>query len=302
MRDLIVVGGGPAGLTAAIYAARAGLSVAVAERGFAGGQMTATADIVNYPGFEMIDGAELARRMEAHARGLGAEMLTGEVRALRLDPGALTVVTGSEIPARALILAMGTQRRKLAIPGEERLTGRGVSFCAVCDGAFFKDQDVAVVGGGDTALEDAAYLAGVCRQVTLVHRRDAFRGGRRLEAALRRLPNVTFRLEHTAEEILGDKSVQALRVRGVKTRAEETLPVSAVFVAVGVEPDTALLRGALPLDAEGRVEAPEGGHTPIPGVFVAGDLRQKPIYQIITACADGATAATSVSRFLRERE
>jgi thioredoxin reductase (NADPH) len=299
VRDLIIVGGGPAGLTAAIYAARAGLSVAVVERGFAGGQMTATADIVNYPGFETIDGAELARRMEVHACGLGAEVLTGEVRALWLKPGALTVVTESELPARALLLAMGTRRRKLAIPGEERLTGRGVSYCAVCDGAFFKDRDVAVVGGGDTALEDAAYLAGVCRRVTLVHRRDAFRGGRHLEEVLRRLPNVTLRLEHVAEEILGDKAVQALRIRDLKTQAAAALPVSAVFVAVGVVPDTALLRGSLPLDAEGRVEAPEDGHTQIPGVFVAGDLRQKPIYQIVTACADGAMAATAAARFLQ---
>lgn len=301
MHDLIIVGGGPAGLTAAIYAARAGLSPLVVEKAFAGGQMTLTSDIVNYPGIEEIAGPELSARMEAHARALGASFVTAEVTGLDLTPGKLAVETANEtLPSRALVLALGARRRKLGIPGEEAFAGRGVSYCAVCDGGFFRDRDAVVVGGGNTALEDALYLSGVCRHVTLVHRRDAFRGGKRLEEALRRAENVTLRLDCVPVEVKGGAAAETLLIRHVKTDEIDELPTSAVFIAVGVVPETELVRGKLPLGEGGRIMAGEDGRTPIPGVFVAGDARQKPLYQIVTACADGASAATSAAAFLQE--
>ncbi len=301
MTDILVVGGGPAGLTAAIYASRAGLSVTVLERFFAGGQMTSTADIVNYPGFETITGPDLSMRMEAHARKLGAHFVQREVTSIQLTPGALSLTTSKEtLEARAMILAMGAHRRRLNIPGEDTFAGRGVSYCAVCDGGFFQGRDVAVVGGGNTALEDALYLSGVCRHVTLIHRRDTFRGGLQLQKALAAAPNVTQLLEAIPESIEGARGVERLLVKHVSTGERSALTVSAVFVAVGTVPESDLLHGQIPLDGEGRVVAGEDGRTDIGGVFVAGDLRKKSLYQIVTACADGALAATAAANFLYE--
>jgi len=299
MTDVLITGGGPAGLTASIYAARAGLSVIVLERQFAGGQMNDTAEIVNYPGLPHTTGPELSMQMEEQARNLGVSFLTGEVTGLTLTPGALAVSTDAEtIPARALILAMGAHRRKLGIPGEETFVGRGVSYCAVCDGGFFKGKRVAVVGGGNTALEDALYLSGICERVTLIHRRDAFRGGKVLEKAVREAPNIDLLLDSVPETVEGDLSVERVLTRNLKTGQTSALPVSALFVAVGTIPETSLLQGLLPLDAEGRAPAGEDGRTEIPGVFVAGDLRKKALYQIVTACADGANAAAAANEFL----
>lgn len=301
MQDVLIVGGGPAGLTAAIYAARSGLSVLVAERQFAGGQMTSTGDIVNYPGFESITGPDLSMRMEAQARTLGADLVPRGVKKLNLTPGALSATVGAEdVAVRAMILAMGAQRRRLNIPGEEAMVGRGVSYCAVCDGGFFKNENVAIVGGGNTALEDALYLSAVCAHVTLIHRRDSFRGGKRLEEALRAAANVTLMLEAVPMAIRGSQRVEALQVKHVRTDEVQELPVSAVFVAVGTVPESDLVHGWLPLDGEGRVTAGEDGSTEIPGVFVAGDLRKKSLYQIVSACADGAAAANAAAAFLFE--
>ena len=299
MTDILIVGGGPAGLTAAIYATRAGLSVDVAERQFAGGQMTVTMDIDNYPGLPKTTGAELSQRMEKQAGDLGAQILYREVTALTLTPGALSATTPQGIiPARGMILAMGATRRKLGIPGEEEFAGRGVSYCATCDGGFFKGADVAVVGGGNTALEEALFLSAVCRRVTLIHRRDAFRGNLVLVEALRKTPNVDFMLDCVPVAVEGARKVENVRVRGTKTGKIDHLPVSGFFVAVGTKPESAMLRGVLNLDAEGRVLAGEDGRTDIAGVFVAGDLRKKTSYQIVTACADGASAAGACTMFL----
>ena len=298
MIDVLIIGAGPAGLTAAIYAARAGLSATVTERQIAGGQMITTPDIVNYPGLAAITGPDLSMRMEAQARNLGASFLTRAVTGLTLKAGALSAdLQGEVLPARSLILAMGAQRRKLDIPGEATFTGRGVSYCAVCDGGFFRGKEVAVVGGGNTALEDALYLSGLCEKVTLIHRRDSFRGGKALVDALRHEPNVVFRMNCMPEAVEGDKSVQALRIRDMADNKTESLPVSALFVAIGTVPESSLIKDILPLDTEGRVEADEDGRTGIPGVFVAGDLRRKALYQIVTACADGANAASAAAEF-----
>lgn len=300
LADILVVGGGPAGLTAAIYARRAGLGATVVEKLFYGGQITTTPDIANYPGLPNVEGFELAGILERQAKELGAELMSAEVTGFDFTPGELAVLTKpGRMNCRAMILAMGAQRRKLGIEGEEAFAGRGVSYCATCDGNFFAGKDVAVIGGGNTALEDALYLAGLCDKVYLVHRREEFRGGRALESSVRETSNIELSLNRIPLKIEGGMKVESLTVKDVKTGEEETLPVSAVFIAVGTVAETGLLRGLIPLDSQGRIEAGEDCSTPVPGVFAAGDLRKKPLYQIITAASDGAVAATAAFHFLR---
>ncbi len=298
--ELLIVGGGPAGLTAGIYARRAGLAVTVLEPAFAGGQMTQTGAIVNYPGLSETSGPELSMQMEAHARALGVEFLAREVTGYQFTPGKLRVFSGEEaFSARAVILCMGARRREIGCAGEQTFAGRGVSYCATCDGHFFKGREVVVVGGGNTALQDALYLANLCPRVTLIHRRDSFRAGAALSQTVRRHPGIRLRLCSVVEEISGSRTVEAVRVRDTETGEMTQIHCAAVFVAVGTVPRTEGL--PLPLDAEGRVESDECCLTPIPGVFVAGDIRKKPLYQIITACADGAVAATAAAQFLSEQ-
>lgn len=299
MFQLFVIGGGPAGLSAAIYAARAGLHTAVWEPEFSGGQMVNTAEIVNYPGFSQISGAELAMSMESHAKALGVTFLPHRVTGLSLEPDDLRVVADSEsMPAQAVILAMGAARRPLGCPGEASFTGRGVSYCATCDGGFFKNKRAVVVGGGNTALEDALYLANICSEVFLIHRRDRFRGHAALEKAVRAHPRITLLLDSVVTEITGTRQVEAALVQNVKTGDTQSLSTDAVFIAVGTLPSTQLLQGTKLLDDNGFVVAGEDTLTVIPGVFAAGDLRRKPLYQIVTACADGAVAATAAAHFL----
>lgn len=303
MYDLLIVGAGPAGLSAAIYARRAGLNTLVLEKAFAGGQMTTTPEVENYPGIERISGFELSANMEKHARAQGAEFLADDVTALELtgEHKQVTTTQGA-YQARAVILAMGAKRRLLGIPGEERLSGRGVSYCATCDGGFFRDKDVCIIGGGNTALEDALYLAGICKRVYLIHRRDAFRGFKSFDDAVRRHPRIELALSCVPEEILGEDQVERVRIKDVKSGETRELPVSAAFVAVGTIPDTELIRGQVTLDAGGYVEAGEDTRTNLPGVYAAGDLRRKPMYQIVTACADGAVAAREAGLYLAEIE
>lgn len=291
-RRLIVVGAGPAGLTAALYAARAGLSVTVLEKIVPGGQMNTTPEIENYPGAGKVAGWELAERMRAQAVEAGASVRSTEVTGLDLSsPRPVIRTAAGEEQCDALVLAMGASPRRLGVDGEIRLAGRGVSYCAVCDGAFFKGKRVAVVGGGNTALEDALYLADLCSEVTLVHRRDEFRGEASLEARVRERPNIRLTLSAVPEEILGTDRVESLRVRLLKDDCTEEFPTDAVFVAVGTEPQTKLVRGLLALDERGYIQAGEDTRTAHPAVFAAGDARTKPLRQITTAVADGATAA-----------
>ena len=295
---LIIIGGGPAGLTAAIYGARAGMAVTVLERMSAGGQMALTPDIENYPSWTRVEGFELAARMEEHARALGAEFIYAEASGIEIAQNRVTaVITDSgRIDAAAAVAAMGAEKSKMGCEGEERYAGRGVSYCAVCDGRFFAGKPVAVVGGGNAALEDAAYLAGLGCQVYLVHRRGAFRGGKVLEERVRALPNVILELEQTPSAICGGASVESVELSHTVTGARKSIPVAAVFAAVGVTPRTALLEGLAPLSASGRVMAGEDCRTPVDGLFVAGDIREKPLYQIVTAAADGAVAGTAAAR------
>ena len=296
---LIIIGGGPAGLTAAIYGARAGMAVTVLERMSAGGQMALTPDVENYPAWTRVEGFELASRMEAHARALGAEIIYTNATGIEVSENrARAVITdGGRLEAAAVIAAMGVERKKIGCEGEQEYAGRGVSYCAACDGRFFAGKTTAVVGGGDAALEDAAYLAGLGCDVRLIHRRDTFRGGRLLESRVRALPNVKLELQQTPLAIRGGKTVESLELRHMATGAVKSLPVSAVFAAVGVTPMTALLEGLVPLTASGHVEAGEDCRTPVEGLFAAGDIRQKPLYQIITAASDGAAAAQEAARY-----
>ena len=299
---LIILGGGPAGLTAAIYARRAGVPVLLLEHTLPGGQMNTTPEVENYPGFERISGFELGDAMRRQALALGTELRSAAVTALDLSGAQPVVHTAKEsLVCDALILAMGATRRLLDVEGEARFTGRGVSYCATCDGSFFRGKTVAVVGGGNTALEDALYLAGLCREVVLIHRRDEFRGEAYLEKEVRQNASITLRLSETVTAIEGGQRVEQLRLRHAVTGDESVLPVDAVFVAVGTLPQTALLRGQLALDAGGYVPAGEDTKTGHPAIFAAGDLRQKELRQIITAAADGAVAATHAAKVCKSK-
>ena len=299
--DLAILGAGPAGITAAIYALRGKMNILWIDEKFAtGGQITDTSEIDNYPGMPGVTGMDLGEAMGEHARKLGAEPVREKVRSLEnLDQEIRTIRTKKhEYQARAVILALGAAHRKLMIPGEEELSGMGVSYCATCDGAFYKDRVVAVTGGGDVALEDAAFLARLCKKVYIIHRRDTFRGTKVLQDQIFRCENVEIIWDSVAEEILGEDEVTGLRIRNTKTEEKRDLDVDGVFVAGGREPDTGLVKGTVKLDEAGYICAGEDCVTSIPGVFAAGDVRTKPLRQVVTAVADGANAASSAMKYL----
>lgn len=298
MYDIIIIGGGPAGLTAALYAGRAGLSCLVLEKMFFGGQMLKTAEIDNYPGVPNVrDSFTLAEIMKQQAESFDAVFRTEEVLSLSHQNGIQIVTTAKETyKAKTLILATGAKPRKLGVPGEEAFTGRGVSYCATCDGAFFRDKTVAVVGGGNTAFEDVYYLASLCKSVYLIHRSESFRASEVLVTRAKENSKISFILNSNVTEILGDKTVTGLRLDS----QEEILPVDAVFFAIGTVPESQLFRGFVKFNDNGSIQANEAFETSVPGVFVAGDLRNKALRQIITACADGAECAYSAQRYLME--
>ncbi|MCL6581080.1 MAG: FAD-dependent oxidoreductase [Firmicutes bacterium] len=289
--DLLVVGAGPAGLAAAIYGARGGLGTLVVERGLPGGQIALVDRVENYPGFpEGLSGAELAQRLQEQALRFGAVLTTGEVTGDLDLASPLKKVAGHL--ARAVVLAPGARPRRLGVPGEDRLVGRGVSYCATCDGAFFRGRPVAVVGGGDSAVTEALYLSRLCSRVTVVHRREHFRAAPSLVERLSRVPNVEFCLGRVPVEIEGEQKVEGLVVRGPEGSFER-LEVEGVFVYVGLEPETAFLRGELELDQAGYIVTDESLRTSLPRVWAAGDARVKELRQVVTAVADGALAATA---------
>lgn len=298
MYDVIIAGGGPAGLTAAIYAARGGLSALVLEKAFSGGQMAISHTIENYPGFDSdVPGALLANNMHVQAEKMGAQIINESIVEFDLEGDEKKVKTAhNEYTAKAVILAMGATPRKLGIEGEEKFIGSGVSFCATCDGAFFRNADVAVIGGGNTAVEDALYLGKFCKKIYIVHRRDTFRAQRALVTAAKELDNVEFLMDTRPVEIKGEFAVNTLVVESIKTGEKRDLPVTGVFVAVGQEPTTELVRGKVNLNAAGYIDAGEDCKTNIPGVYCAGDIRAKMLQQIVTAASDGAVAATQVER------
>ncbi len=301
MYDLIIIGSGPAGMGAAVYAKRAGLEVAVLEKTpLSGGQVLNTYDVDNYLGIPSTGGFDLSQKFRAHGDKLGVPVLTREVTGLLMEGDTKTVLCeeGNE-QTRAVLLATGAEHAKLEVPGEEELAGMGVSYCATCDGAFFRGRTVAVVGGGDVALEDAIYLARGCEKVYVIHRRDAFRGAKILQDELLALPNVEVLYQTKVEKICGEDQVEKLLLADTVTGETSELAVDGIFIAVGIHPETELVKNLVKTDEAGYVIAGEDGITEVPGLFVAGDIRKKPLRQIITAVADGANAATSAAAYLK---
>lgn len=301
MLDVIIIGSGPAGLSAAIYAMRAGMRTLVIEKQpMSGGQILNTVDVDNYLGLPGIGGFELGTSFRQHAEKLGAQFVMAEVTAIEAaEQKEKVVVTDKEsYRCRAIVLAMGAKHRMLGVPGEEALRGRGVSYCATCDGAFFRGKTVAVVGGGDVALEDALFLSRGCEKVYLIHRRDTLRGARSLQQKVFETPNITFIRDTVVESIEGENMVQMLQIRNKKTGEMTALSLQGVFIAVGITPDTGLVQGLVDCDEGGYVCADETCVTNIPGIFAAGDLRTKKLRQIVTAAADGANAIVSAENYI----
>lgn len=298
--DMIVVGGGPGGYTAALYAARAGLNVLVLEKLSAGGQMALTETIDNYPGFAQgVDGFTLAETMQQQAERFGARSEYAEVTALDLtaDPKVLQTSAGT-FAARTVVLATGADPRPLGLPDEEALTGRGVAYCAACDGMRYKGKTVVVVGGGNSAAEDALLLTRIARKVILVHRRDTLRATKIYHEPLRQAENLEFRWNSVVTALLHDGPLTGVRLRDLTTGTETELPCDAVFVSVGRQPATELVAGQLERDAAGYLVADETTRTSLPGVFAVGDVRTKPLRQVVTAVADGAVAVHMAEQYL----
>lgn len=320
MYDVIIIGAGPAGLSASIYAKRAGLrAVTIEQNPISGGQVLNTYEVDNYPGLPGINGFDLGMKFREHADKLGCDFVTASVsrianlqgeaglQAASIDSGddcekGFRVETDAGIFAgRTVLAAMGASHAKLNVPGEEELSGMGVSYCATCDGAFFQDKVTAVIGGGDVAVEDAIFLARGCKKVYLIHRRDQLRAAGILQDKVKNLPNVEILWDTVVERIEGEDQVESLLIKNVKTGETNTILLDGVFVAVGILPDSRLLQGLTACDEKGYVLAGEDGSSSMSGIFVAGDIRTKKLRQIITAAADGANAITAIQEYLLQK-
>lgn len=298
--DLIIVGAGPAGLTAAIYALRAGLHTLLLEKNFvSGGQTASTYEVDNYPGLPGISGAEFGQKIRSHADQLGLVSERVNVKEIHVEEDGTKVIRTrkKDFQARTVLLAVGARHRLLGAKGEERLSGMGISYCATCDGAFYKDQTVAVVGGGNVAVEDAIFLAKICKMVYVVHRRDQLRADDILQKRLFQFPNVVFCWNQVCEEIQGEEQVEAILLKNVKDGSSQRVKVDGVFVAVGIHPNSEPYQGLVNMDEGGYIVAGEDGKTNMPGIFAAGDVRTKKLRQIITAASDGANAVSSVQDY-----
>jgi len=298
--EVIIVGGGPAGLTAGLYASRARLRTLLIEKGIFGGQIANAAHVENYPGFpDGISGLELGELMHRQATEYGLETVAAEVYGIALAMGGTVIeTTEGDYLANAVIIATGAEFNRLGVPGEERLSGKGVSYCATCDGPFFKDRVVAVVGGGDSAVEEGILLTRFASEVILIHRRDQLRASRLLQERAFANKKMAFLWDTVVEEILGNERVTGLRVRNVKTGSTSTIEASAAFIYVGQRPNTDCIGKLLSLDEEGRIPTDGRMETEIKGIFAAGDIRKNSSLQAITAAGDGATAAISAEKFL----
>lgn len=299
MYDLLIIGSGPAGLGAAIYGERAGLKLAVLDRSpISGGQVLTTYEVDNYLGLPRISGSDISERFREHADKLGVSFLTADVESIEvLSEKKIVHTDEGDFEAKALILATGATHAMLGVEGEMKLAGMGVSYCATCDGAFFRGRIVAVVGGGDVAVEDAIFLAGICKKVYLIHRRDELRAADTLQKKLMSLENVEILWNSEVTKIQGEDMVEALAVYNNQSKEMQTLEVSGVFIAVGVIPNTENFKGLVDMDEKGYILADESCVTSAPGIFAVGDIRKKPLRQIITAVADGANAVNSVQSY-----
>lgn len=300
VHDLVIVGSGPAGLSAAIYAQRARLDAVVLEKEYiSGGQVVNTSEVDNYPGLPGMSGYELGMKLRAHADALEARFEMAEVKDIIIEEKQNIVRTDQgDYTARAVIIATGARHRKLRVPGERELAGMGVSYCATCDGAFFKGRTVAVIGGGDVAVGDALFLARGCEKVYVIHRRDELRAARSMQEKLLALSNVEIIWDTVVEEICGEDQVEALRLKNQKTGDIRNLPIDGVFVAVGMDPNTDMVPASVDRDEKGYLVADENCVTNVKGIFAAGDVRTKTLRQIVTAAADGANAVESVQQYL----
>lgn len=299
--DLAIIGAGPAGLTAGLYAGRGGLRAAVLEKLAPGGLVANTERIDNYPGFpEGVSGYELASRMQEQMFKFSAEMIFDEAVSLATQPKGFLVQLASRrnLAARAVILAGGGFPKTLGIPGEKELVGRGVSYCAVCDGAFFRDQEVAVIGGGDSAVQEAIYLAGLCPRVRVIHRRDSLRAAESLQRRARAISQIEFLWNKSVLSIEGREAVAGVRIKDRLTGAEELVPASGVFIYVGHQPNSGIVSGLVKTDDSGYILTDENMATSVPGIFAAGDIRRKSVRQISTAVGDGALAAVAAQHYL----
>ena len=299
MYDLAIIGGGVAGMTAAVYAARSGLKTVIIEKAGFGGQAALTAKIENYSSVKEIEGFELAANMKAQVDALGVESKYGDVTGVEKNDGIFTISTPAEtIEAKAVIIANGVRRRELGIEGEEKLRGRGISWCAVCDGGFFRKKKVAVIGAGNSALGDAIYLSNLCEEVYLIYRRPYPTATKSYMDALENIDNVRLMPRHIPIEIKGDKRVSALTVKNLDTEEVYDLEVSGVFEAIGLIPDNDVFANIVELDENGYILTDDEMRTKTEGLFAAGDTRQKHLRQIVTACSDGAIAATAAHEYL----
>lgn len=297
--DLVIIGGGPAGLSAAIYGLRARLNLILIEKMAVGGQIALSDNIGNYPGFPSLSGAELIQKFEEHAVGLGLNIVYDEIKNIT-DEGKYKTIKGAErtYEAKTVIIAVGASPKKINIPGEKEFTGRGVSYCATCDGPFFKDDDIAIIGGGDTAVKEANYLTRIAKSVVLIHRRKELRAEKIIQERLHDAKNVTLTLEHIPISINGIKTVESVTIENVKTKKRETIPVKGVFIFIGIKPQTSFLKN-LDKDENGFIKTDHYTlMTSIPGVFCAGDAHSKKLLQVTTAVGEGAIAATSAIEFV----
>lgn len=299
--ELIIIGSGAAGLTAGIYAGRALIDTLIIEKlPVSGGQIVKTNEIDNYPGLPGITGIDLGMKLRDHCEQFGITFSTGEVTKFEVNNRIkeITLDNGEKYLAKAVIIATGADPRKLNINGEESLAGMGVSYCATCDGAFFRNRVTAVVGGGDVAVEDALFLSRLCKKVYLIHRRDEFRAVKSYVNKLKSTTNIELVLDSVVEEILGEEQVEQARIRNIKTNEDKNLDIDAIFIAIGNQPNSDIYKGVVEVDSRGFIVADESCETNVPGVFVAGDVRTKELRQVITAASDGANAITSVEKYL----
>ena len=300
--DMVIIGGGPGGYTAALYAARAGLKTIVLEKLSAGGQMALTSQIDNYPGFPNgVDGFELADNMQQQAQRYGAETELAEVTALHLDGDSKRIeTTEGDFEAKTVVIATGANPRPLGVANEQQLTGKGVHYCAHCDGMFYRGKTVAVVGGGNSAVADALHLSRLAKRVYLIHRRDSLRAEKIYEKAMQDAENIEFLWNSTVSELLHEGRLNGIRVQNVQTGEERELVLDGLFISIGRSPATSLVKGQLKLDQAGYILADETTHTSLPGVFAVGDVRTKALRQVVTAVADGAVAAHFADAYLRQ--